>query len=56
MDESAVWYLMDELGSSIQHSDTPNVSVVPFLYLPNGKIDDDAVAYSILFPIKDIHE
>ncbi|CAD8093778.1 unnamed protein product [Paramecium sonneborni] len=56
MDESAVWYLMDELGSSIQHSDTPNVSVVPFLYLPNGKIDDDAVAYSILFPIKDIHQ
>jgi len=40
MDEQAVWYVMDELGSFIQHSDHPNVKVMPLLYLPNGVIDD----------------
>lgn len=40
MDESSVWYVLDELGSFVQHSDTPNVKIMPFLYLPNGKLDD----------------
>lgn len=31
-DETSIWYIMDEVGSSILHSDEPNVRVAPFLY------------------------
>lgn len=47
-DNMPVWYIMDELGSRIQHSNDPNVRVVPFLYLCKQ------ITYSILFPIKSI--
>lgn len=45
-----IWYIMDEFGSAINHSDSPNVRVVPFIHLPEG------TTYSLLFPIKDIPE
>ncbi|XP_059610380.1 tubulin--tyrosine ligase-like protein 12 [Phlebotomus argentipes] len=45
-----IWYIMDEVGSGIQHCDTPNFRVVPFLHLP------DQVTYSILFPVVDCEE
>jgi tubulin--tyrosine ligase-like protein 12 len=41
MDEENVWYLMDEVGSSMKHSDKPNFAVHPFIYSPNNKIDDE---------------
>ena len=43
-----VWYIMDEVGSSINHSDEPNFRTVPFLYLLEG------VTYTLLFPIKNV--
>lgn len=43
-----VWYIMDEFGSAIQHSDEPNMRIVPFIYLNEG------IAYSILYPISDL--
>uniref|UniRef100_A0A1B0DKC7 Uncharacterized protein n=1 Tax=Phlebotomus papatasi TaxID=29031 RepID=A0A1B0DKC7_PHLPP len=45
-----IWYIMDELGSGIQHSDSPNFRIVPFLHLP------DQVTYSVLFPVADCEE
>lgn len=46
-----VWYIMDEFGSAIQHSDSPNMRIIPFIYLNEG------IAYSILYPINDMeHE
>ena len=27
---------------------------MPLLYLPNGKIDDSAISYSLLWPIRDL--
>lgn len=42
------WYIMDEFGSKIRHSDLPTVSVRCFYYV------DREVSYSVLFPIQDL--
>lgn len=42
-----IWYIMDELGSGINHSDSPNFRVVPFVHAPEG------MTYSLMFPIRD---
>lgn len=46
-DRMPIWYIMDEIGSAINHSDDPNFRTVPFLHLPTG------ITYTLLFPIKD---
>ncbi|XP_057767163.1 uncharacterized protein LOC130987590 [Salvia miltiorrhiza] len=51
IDETSVWYVMDELGSALRHSDEANFRVSPFLYMPNGKLES-AVSYSVLWPTK----
>ncbi|KAK4761709.1 hypothetical protein SAY87_029593 [Trapa incisa] len=53
IDETSVWYAMDELGSALRHSDEPNFMVAPFLYMPEGKLSS-SVSFSLLWPIRDI--
>ncbi|CAN1220443.1 Tubulin--tyrosine ligase-like protein 12 [Linum perenne] len=53
LDESSVWYVMDELGSALRHNDEPNFRVAPFLYMPDGKLES-AVSYSMLWPIQNV--
>ncbi|KAG0245627.1 tubulin-tyrosine ligase family-domain-containing protein [Mortierella sp. GBAus27b] len=43
------WYIMDEVGSSMAHSDTPNCVCAPFIYVGRG-----TVSYSIIYPIQDV--
>ncbi|XP_072745998.1 tubulin--tyrosine ligase-like protein 12 isoform X2 [Anoplolepis gracilipes] len=43
-----IWYIMDEVGSAINHSDEPNFRAMPFLHMPEG------IIYTLLFPIKDV--
>ena len=47
-DRLPVWYVMDEFGSRIQHSDNPTVRTAPFMYAPTQ------MAYTIMWPIQDI--
>ncbi|XP_068660374.1 uncharacterized protein [Aristolochia californica] len=53
IDETSLWYVMDELGSALRHSDEPNFQVSPFLFMPEGKLAS-AVSYSLLWPTKNI--
>ncbi|XP_072256407.1 tubulin--tyrosine ligase-like protein 12 [Pyxicephalus adspersus] len=43
-----VWYIMDEFGSRIQHSEEPTVGTAPFYYIPHQ------LAYTLLWPLQDI--
>lgn len=56
MDEENIWYIMDEVGSSIKHSDNPNMAVHPFIYSPNNAFDAHTITYSICWPIQDSKE
>ncbi|KAF9357310.1 hypothetical protein BGX26_003915 [Mortierella sp. AD094] len=47
--KESAWYIMDEVGSSMAHSDTPNCVCAPFIYVGRG-----TVSYSIIYPIEDI--
>ena len=43
-----VWYIMDELGSALLHSDKANIKCSPFAYAATG------VFYSLLWPVQDV--
>ena len=47
LDETSIWYMMDEIGSTIEHSENFNAIVSPFLYAPNNKLDESAISYSV---------
>ncbi|KAM6583596.1 hypothetical protein CsatB_010598 [Cannabis sativa] len=53
IDETSVWYVMDELGSALLHSDEPNFRVAPFLFMPEGTLAS-AVSFSILWPTNNV--
>lgn len=55
LDETSIWYVNDEVGSSIQHSDVPNVKMIPFLYSEDNKLGENMWAYSIVWPLKSIN-
>ena len=52
-DETSIWYLLDELGSSLTHSDVPNFALQPFLYSPS---EEQSISYSLLWPIRPVSE
>lgn len=43
-----VWYIMDEFGSRIQHSDQPSFATAPLFYMPQQ------IAYTVLWPLRDL--
>ncbi|CAM5082322.1 unnamed protein product [Eretmochelys imbricata] len=43
-----VWYIMDEFGSRIQHSDEPTFATAPLFYIPQQ------IAYTVLWPLRDL--
>ncbi|ESO05228.1 hypothetical protein HELRODRAFT_185510 [Helobdella robusta] len=45
---SPIWYVMDEFGSRVQHSDSPTVKMVPFCYAPTK------TAFTLMWPIQDL--
>ena len=53
-DEDAIYYLNDEFGSSINHSDVPNCCLFPFIFAKNNKFQEDMITYSLLWPKKNI--
>ncbi|KAG0763242.1 hypothetical protein G6F57_010931 [Rhizopus arrhizus] len=45
------WYINDEVGSAICHSDRPNVVCMPFIFSRGAS---GMIPYSIFFPIEDL--
>ena len=55
MDEDPTFYVNDEVGCSIVHSDAPNTKLAPLIFSPNNKDDDHAtMTYSVMWPCEDI--
>lgn len=50
-DESMpIWYIMDEFGSRIQHSDSPTVKMSPFFFAPLQ------ISFTLMWPLQDLEE
>lgn len=47
-DPRSMYYLMDEFGSAVGQDDTPNVRIVPFVYVTTGEV------FSLLYVTRDI--
>ena len=47
---SPMWYLMDEVGCAMSHSEMPNFACSPFFFLNKG------IAFSLIWPLRDINE
>ena len=45
-----IWYIMDEFGSRIQHSEEPSVKIVPFYFGPTQ------ITFSVMWPLRDLEE
>ena len=43
-----LWFIMDEFGSCIRHSDEPSFGLFSFYYVPLG------VSFSVLWPLRDV--
>ena len=51
MDEEATFYINDEIGSAISHSDFPNVKMMPFIWSKNNtESDPDTIVMTIVWP------
>lgn len=48
------WYVMDELGSALNHSDIPNMALFPFLYSPSNDFGKSMTGICLLWPIRDL--
>ncbi len=54
-DEDSIWYINDEFGSSINHSDIPNCAMFPFIFSKTNNFEkDELITYSILWPLKNL--
>ncbi|XP_074614441.1 tubulin--tyrosine ligase-like protein 12 isoform X2 [Acropora palmata] len=47
-EHTPLWYIMDEFGSRIKHSDDPSFAVAMLFYVPLG------VSFSIMWPLRDM--
>lgn len=47
-EHTPLWYIMDEFGSCIKHSDDPSFAVAMLFYVPLG------VSFSIMWPLRDM--
>ena len=43
-----VWYIMDEFGSRIQHSDEPSAAMTAFFFIPAQ------LAFTVVWPLRDL--
>ena len=52
MDEEPTFYITDEVGNTLGHSDTPNMKMAPLIYSPNCEVEDaQTLTYSLVWPI-----
>ena len=47
-DKKSIWYIMDEFGSRIQHSDEPSCIMALFYYIPTN------ISFTVMWPAIDL--
>lgn len=52
--ERSVWYIMDEVGSAINHADEANMICIPFMFLNPQDGGGALFPCSVAYPIKQI--
>ena len=53
----AFWYVNDEIGSIISHSDAPNVRMRSFIHSPSNTLNDvNRLEVSVIWPITEIKD
>ncbi|CAM9100823.1 unnamed protein product [Phaeothamnion confervicola] len=51
-EDGSVWYVLDEAGSAVRHSDNPSAKMIPFVYYTGAC--EEARICSILWPIRNL--
>mmetsp|Transcript_5490 Transcript_5490/g.9309 ORF Transcript_5490/g.9309 Transcript_5490/m.9309 type:complete len:283 (+) Transcript_5490:1147-1995(+) len=55
MDEEPTFYINDEVGTSVTHSDSPNCKLAPIIFSPNCEVDDPhTTTFSVLWITEDV--
>ncbi|KAJ3091288.1 hypothetical protein HK102_001087 [Quaeritorhiza haematococci] len=49
-----VWYIMDQVGTAISHSDDPTVRLIPFLYYSNNAGAAGPLPLCVFWPVKEL--
>ena len=55
MDEEPTFYITDEVGNAMSHSDTPNSKLAPLIYSPNCELEDPkTMTYSVFWVTEEV--
>jgi tubulin--tyrosine ligase-like protein 12 len=56
IDREPIFYVLDEVGSAVSHSVTPNFVSFPFIFFPENQNSPQSKTYNLMYPIASVEE